>query len=144
MRWNCSAERVKVLIIYIGCSQHLSMSNIGSLSMNFQIIVQLLTYIIVMVSIAWEIWSSNRKYFKLNVYFAITVDLHVVTRNNMEKSSLPFIHFPPKVLFWKSTVSKLGDLYWYNSTYLTQISSVLVVFTSVCVCVFSSIQFYHM
>lgn len=39
-------------------------------------------------------------YFKLNVYFAIIIDLHVVTRNNMEKSNLPFIF--PKVISCKS------------------------------------------
>ena len=62
-------------------------------------------------------------YFKLDVYFSVTVDLPVVIRNNMEKSSLSLTHFLPKVISCKNIVQyknqniRIDKIHLYSSDF---------------------------
>ena len=79
---------------------------------------------------------------KIKLYFKIIGDSYIVVKNNTEKSHLTLysVSLNDNIFHNYSTLSQPWNWHWYNPHILLRFP---VIHVLICVCVFSSIQFYH-
>lgn len=83
-------------------------------------------------------------YLKFKFCIKISVDLHVIVRNNTELSRIIFPQFSSMVPFHKTIVSIIISMLALIQYMIFFRLPVLLILVCVCVCVFSSILFYYL